>query len=387
MNEYVFGVDSDESAQLDEFRQKISDASDVSEDIARAFAMRCLYEAPPLDSNTRVLAESLCPKFPWLMSLFQLTVFEPYEEAQLAESIPTLHPVHDDGSLAVQAQYEANPYPRWKTPPTPPRSRLLQIFHRDFSQRPGSPAASQPPRLLVAGCGTGFEPIDIARRDDSVSITAIDLSRRSLAYAVRKASQLGCTNIDFYEGDILDLPKTSWTFDFIICTGVLHHMTDPMAGWNVLRDSLAENGMMRISLYSAHARRVIRAARDLVDPREQGAQAEDIRRFRQSILHDNSEPELEVLLSSDDFYSMSGCRDLVFHVQEHQFTLPQIESALEELKLKFCGFDIANAAVIQAFQSRYPGSESLLDLTSWDEFENAHPHVFSGMYQFWCEPG
>ena len=39
----------------------------------------------------------------------------------------------------------------------------------------------------------------------------------------------------------------------------------------------------------------------------------------------------EKLVVSRDFYSLSTVRDLVFHVKEHQFTIPQIKRALEEL--------------------------------------------------------
>jgi len=33
----------------------------------------------------------------------------------------------------------------------------------------------------------------------------------------------------------------------------------------------------------------------------------------------------------DDFFSLSECRDLLFHVQEHRFTIPQSGDALDAL--------------------------------------------------------
>ena len=262
----------------------------------------------------------------------------------------------------------------------------MSSFRRQFSLRANVQAEEVAARVLVAGCGTGYEPIDIARRDSSVAITAIDLSRKSLAYAQRKAQALGCRNIEFHQGDLLDLPRTQWEFDLIVCTGVLHHLADPLAGWKVLRDKLAANGMMRISLYSAHARRLIRDAREYIQSRDLTGQADDIRGFRQWLLNDAGGEELAALLGSDDFYSMSGCRDLLFHVQEQQFTLPQVQSALNELDLRFCGFELVDASLLKAFSVQNPAPEALRDLEKWDNFEQENPNAFAGMYQFWCEP-
>lgn len=386
LKEYVFAVSDEEAARLETVQCNLEDASASSDSGALAFALSCLYQPPRLDPSMGDDAEALCEDHPWLADLCRLTVFEPLEEARIAEELFTLHPVHREASLKVQAQYEVNPYPRWHVPPAPQKSALVHDIRRRFSSRPFAESGSDEPRILVAGCGTGFEPIDIARRDSSVAITALDLSRRSLAYARRQAEALGCTNIEFWQGDILDLPETNWVFDVIVCTGVLHHMADPLQGWRVLRDRLTPTGVMRIALYSAHARQPIRAARDYIRTQGIADDSDGIRDFRQSILGDSRHPDLAVLLHSDDFYSMSGCRDLLFHVQEQHFTLPQIQSALGELDLQFCGFDPADTSILRRFAAEYPDTGALLNLDNWDRFERANPGVFSAMYQFWCEP-
>ena len=385
LNEYVFGVNDEELKKVNEIGRFLHVEYKTSGTAAVAFALSCAYRAPDVDASTRELAEALSANFPWLDDLCRLTVFEPVEESRLAEELSVLHPVHDATSLAVQAQYESNPYPRWEAPPAPPKAPLLEQVRRRFSRRAAAEGATDGARVLIAGCGTGFEPIDIARRDDSAAVTAVDLSGKSLSYAKRKAEALACSNIEFYQGDILDLPRTGWEFDLILCTGVLHHMADPLAGWKVLCDMLNSTGMMRVSLYSAKARRKIRAARERIDAQNLTGQADDIREFRQGLLSDGGDSNLKTLLYSDDFYSMSGCRDLLFHVQERHYTLPEIRVALDQLELRFCGFEFDNAAPIKAFTARNPGPEALRDLQKWDAFEQWHPHTFAGMYQFWCE--
>ena len=69
-------------------------------------------------------------------------------------------------------------------------------------------------------------------------MTAFDLSRASLAYGMRMAEQMGAGNIEYLEADILDLDRMDQMFDVVECTGVLHHMADPMAGWSALTAKL-----------------------------------------------------------------------------------------------------------------------------------------------------
>ena len=57
-------------------------------------------------------------------------------------------------------------------------------------------------------------------------------------------------------------------------------MIDPLAGWKVLRERLVDNGMMRISLYSAFARRLVGIAREQIKSRNLEGRADDIRDYR-----------------------------------------------------------------------------------------------------------
>ena len=85
-----------------------------------------------------------------------------------------------------------------------------------------------------------------------------------------------------------------------------------------------------------------------------------------------------------DFYNRSAFRDLLFHVQELRFTIPQIEASLDSLGLVFCGF--ANESIVQKFKmSGNPAENDLYDLEKWDTFEKENPSIFSGMYHFWCQ--
>ena len=60
--------------------------------------------------------------------------------------------------------------------------------------------------------------------------------------------------------------------------------------------------------------------------------------FRDNLIKSNL-VHYKHIVSSGDFYSLSTLRDLIFHVQEHRFTIPLIKDHLEKLRLKFCGFE------------------------------------------------
>jgi hypothetical protein len=142
---------------------------------------------------------------------------------------------------------------------------------------------------------------------------------------------------------------------------------------------------MRIGLYSELARGCIVAARNYIAEKGfQGARAEDIRQCRQDIMAMENDALMMRLLSLGDFYTMSECRDLIFHVQEHRHTIPRIKENLEELGLNFIGFSL-EPRVVRQYRTRFPEDYSRTNLDLWNVFENENPDIFTGLYQFWVQ--
>jgi 2-polyprenyl-3-methyl-5-hydroxy-6-metoxy-1,4-benzoquinol methylase len=300
-------------------------------------------------------------------SLARRQIDEPREEKRLAGTIASLGGTHDAVSLKVRTQYEENPYPRWMRTPT--------------SLDPAAPGAGA--RILIAGCGTGQHAVATALRHPTSTVLAVDLSLASLAYAKRKSAELGIASIEYRQGDILALDALEERFDLVECLGVLHHMADPFEGWRVLASLRKPQARMRIGLYSEAGRRQVVRARELIAARGFAPDADGIRAARAELRKD---PQLAQLARNEDFYSMSGCRDLVFHVHEHRFTLPQIESLIARLGLQFLGFELADSgATLQRYRKRFPKDSTLVDLASWNLLEQEFPDTFSRMYQFWVK--
>jgi SAM-dependent methyltransferase len=316
-------------------------------------------------------------------------IAEPTEEQSLRSQIPRLTPVQNSTSQAVRRQYEENPYPRWINTSIAGKAETVGDLLR------GSPLyldlgdyeSPESPEILVAGCGTGQHALQTASKFSNSRVLAVDLSLSSLTYAARRTRDLGFSNIEYGQGDIMELGSLGRRFDLIESVGVLHHLGDPLAGWRVLVNLLKPGGLMYIGLYSETARHNIISGRFLVAEEGYTTSPEDIRRCRQDIIAmaEDGNQEMANICKMNDFFNLSNCRDLLFHVQEHRFTLPQIEKALESLKLKFLGFSMRDSSVLRKFRKTHPGRRALTSFSPWHEFELENPDTFRGMYLFWCK--
>jgi 2-polyprenyl-3-methyl-5-hydroxy-6-metoxy-1,4-benzoquinol methylase len=305
---------------------------------------------------------------------------EPLEEETDRKDIPALTPIDDAVSLQVQHQYEESPYPRWTAIPQIEPTTVVHFLRDRLNIVPLSwPQSTVGVDILIAGCGTGSHSIDSALRFPKARILAIDISRASLAYARRKSRALGLTNIEYGQADILKLASLGRRFDVIETVGVLHHLADPAAGWRVLLSLLRPHGLMLVGIYSATARQSLAPARALITERGYHATADDIRACRQDLIQRSGMPPFR------DFSSTSGCRDLLFNVMEHQFTIPQIKAFLDENRLTFLGFEQLPPDVLRQFQQQFPDTGAMRDLGSWHAFEQANPLTFGNMYFFWVQ--
>jgi tetratricopeptide (TPR) repeat protein/SAM-dependent methyltransferase len=313
-------------------------------------------------------------------------VREPEQERQLRTSMPMMTAIDDEVSVLVRQQYEENPYPRWEKAQPPIRAFTVDQFLRtkfplaDFRNLGKTTDVD----ILIAGCGTGQHAIETGQRIPASRILAIDLSLASLGYAARKTRALGLVHIEYAQADILKLASISRRFDVIEAGGVLHHLADPFAGWRTLLSLLRPGGVMGIGLYSELARAHVKAARGFIAERGYRPTAEEIRRCRQELIgFEDGAPEKRVT-QAQDFFTTSECRDLLFHVQEHRHTLPEIAAFLAENELEFLGFELKDGAS-QKYRARFPDDQAASNLDLWQIYERENPSAFIGMYQFWVQ--
>jgi SAM-dependent methyltransferase len=378
LNEYAWPESAAEAAEVARLVDGLRSAPGALE-VALAAAYRPLAALPGLarPAGAGEPFERL-----WLRQ-----VEEPAEERRLRDGIEALTPIDDDVSRAVQRQYEENPYPRWHRVPAslaspfPLRRALRELLpHVD----PSRLRVAESPDILIAGCGSGYQAAITALRNPGARILALDLSRTSLAYAMRRCRELRIGHVRFRQADILRLGALPERFDLIECAGVLHHLRDPLAGWRVLESLLKPGGVMKVALYSERARHGVVAARRLIARHGLGTDLEGVRAARQLVLAEPEGSPARSVTVGKDFYSASGARDLVMHVQEHRFATAQLGEMLRTLGLELLGFEFSDPSVPAAYRSRFPDDPAAASLENWGRFEDEHPEVFAGMYQFWC---
>ena len=147
---------------------------------------------------------------------------------------------------------------------------------------------------------------------------------------------------------------------------------------------------MAISLYSELARKQIVAAREIITKEHIIPNSKNIRNFRRRILKHEMGELLYNISKTEDFYSTSACRDLLFHYMEHRFTLPQINQILHDLNLDFIGFSFysfepGSSNAKDLYRARFPEDRDMTNLALWDQFETLRPHTFRKTYNFWCQ--
>lgn len=385
-NEYVLFAAAEEQRRVDGLiasldRHDLGPKTGDATKIAIVAAYRALASTP-----LAARLQGLAP--PSLAELLREQLAEPAEEAELRAALPVLKRPTDATSRAVQAQYEQNPYPRWA------RCSLgepLGFRTAVRSALPDLPAHEVPdpvrPRVLVAGCGTGLETLRVANTYRGASILAVDLSAASLGYAMRKAREYGLNNVEHLQADILDLAELGERFDLIDSFGVLHHMADPAKGLQVLAELLEPEGFLFVGLYSEIGRQAVAAARAHIAASGYRDNADGIRALRRDLMLDGAPPALEGVMSpASDFWTLSDCRDLLFHVNEHRFTLPQIGELLSAAGLEFLGVRFGHAADEVRYLRENPRRGALRDLEALHRHELQHPEVFGDTYRLWARP-
>ena len=386
-NEFVWFVSDQENVLLDEYINSCKENFSTSEINWRQLSLIAMYE--PLDKllNKNITKNALLQKLGnipiCLRQLISNTLSEYEEEMKLKETIKSYGSINRSTSKIIAKNYEEYPYPRWikwDFPETGERiNRLKQFFDKNeltFTKMPFN--------VLVAGCGTGSKAIEYAiGYGEQANILAIDLSKASLAYASRMARQYQLKNIEFLQMDLLELPTLEQQFDIVECTGVLHHMQDPIAGCEAIISRVRTNGIVHMSVYSKLARRELAKLIEKYNLKSDMSN-DEIRERRYRILHEKKNTIDNKICLRWDFFDLYRCKDLLFHPLEHQFTIPQIKHMLDTLELEFKGLENPGLIPTQ-YWTHLPPKNKLRDLSSWNNFEIRNPDAFGNLYEIWAK--
>lgn len=163
-------------------------------------------------------------------------------------------------------------------------SHPLEIDHFLYAGRRNW---ARPFRALVAGGGTGDALVQMAQvlqsAGKSHEIVYLDPSPKARAVAEARSAARGLTHIRFDTGALTDADalRALGLFDYIDCSGVLHHLDDPAAVLSDLAGLLTEDGGMGLMVHAPYGRSGVAPVRDgLQKVLSTGSPRERLRRAR-----------------------------------------------------------------------------------------------------------
>src|SRR5437868_998648 len=143
-----------------------------------------------------------------------------------ASTMPTLSAI----TQQVRDLYTRFPYP----PPPETLQRATPICGiMDYTRHIFWPGRSDLAGLKVldAGCGTGYTTVMIARDYPEIEVVGVDLSETSLGCARALADTAGVgNNLQLHALPIEEVGSLRQQFDYIIASGVIHHLDSPVSG-------------------------------------------------------------------------------------------------------------------------------------------------------------
>lgn len=254
---------------------------------------------------------------------------------------------------AVRQQYNHFPYP--SIPIGEMLDEVLYSTNFEFVHYlcTGKYKSSKNIKILDAGCGTGYSTLKLAQQNPDAVITAVDLSANSLKMAKERIENAGISpdKINFMEADLLNLPEFPEKFDYIVCTGVLHHTASPETGLKNLVSNLKDDGLMYLMLYSEYGRFYLNQMRTLIkiiqSDKDSLSEGMEIGRELINSLDSNNQIYLNYKKSYDaskqllgENFAASEAQFIDAYVNAHELTynIEKLFSLIEDNNLNFIRF-------------------------------------------------
>ena len=236
----------------------------------------------------------------------------------------------------VRNQYEALPYPPCN--PQDDRKRLVLTWLEDLPMInhycfAGKQSFQNGFRALVAGGGTGDATIFLAEqlRHTDAQVVHLDMSEASIALAKERAQIRGLSNIRWVHDSLLNLPALAaelGKFDYINCSGVLHHLADPDLGFKALLSVLKDDGAIGLMVYATSGRTGVYQMQELMRL-VNGSEADAQRKIANTRELLASLPATNWFLRSEDLHhdhkaGDAGLYDLLLHSQDRSYSVGEL---------------------------------------------------------------
>jgi SAM-dependent methyltransferase len=196
--------------------------------------------------------------------------------------------------------------------------------------------------VWVAGCGTN-QALITALKFPEAQVHGSDLSEQSLEVCRRNADSLGVENLTLTRESLNEVTYRD-RFDYVVCTGVIHHNADPSVPLHSLSRALKPEGVLELMVYNQY-HRITTAAfqvaiRTMLGTGEKPDLEKELpvaRKFVETFTESSFMAHFLKTRAGDQ--DASFC-DALLQPVEHSYTVGSLEALARECKLELLTFAI-----------------------------------------------
>ena len=189
--------------------------------------------------------------------------------------------------------------------------------------------------VLIAGCGT-WQAAKYAICHPEARTLGIDVSPTSLEHTEAHKKKYNLTNLETRQVPIENAGDLAQRFDFIVCTGVLHHLVDPDAGLRALASVLKPDGAMYLMVYAPYGRTGVYMLQDYCRRLGVGTSQQEIADLIAVLkLLPQHHPLLATQGGSREFVNGDALADALLNPRDRSYSVPQLLDFVERNDLKF----------------------------------------------------
>lgn len=192
--------------------------------------------------------------------------------------------------------------------------------------------------ILIAGCGT-IQAAMYAHKNPQCRVVGVDISKPSLQHQQFLKEKHKLDNLELHYLSLGDVAELGRDFDFIVSTGVLHHLEDPDAGLRTLKTALKPHGVMSIMVYGYWRRVGVYMMQEAFRLAGLQQNDKDVEIVKQTIASLPKDHGVRIYSNTaSDLHYDAAVVDTFLHPQDRAYTVPQVLDFAKNNGLRFRGW-------------------------------------------------
>ena len=189
--------------------------------------------------------------------------------------------------------------------------------------------------ILIGGCGTNQAAV-FAYTNRASKVVAIDVSQPSLDHTKHLKDKYSLKNLELHLLPVEEVPGLGQSFDLVVSTGVLHHLSEPAAGMTALAEVMRPDGVAAIMLYARYGRAGVELMQAIFREMALVQDEESLRMVRAAIGSlGPSHPVKSYLNIAPDLQFDAGMVDTFLHGRDRSYTVDDCLDLVESAGLVF----------------------------------------------------